>query len=254
MPCALAKNPARCASLADKGLVTGATLSARADSAREKLVAGGFTEEALATAADLSTADVWRAIAVTYASAYSGTGPADHPCGFRFAAVDEHGAERPATESERAAWYADASGIPPGSGVAIVDTRASGDDPGFAGLICLRDLVQTPTVGDAIAATRAELPRPGLPVIIVHGTNDGLIPEAFSSAPYVAAAQKEGRLVRMVRVEGAQHFDAFLARPGYRERYVPLLPRLHAALDALWTHLDGASAMPADQLILKSRP
>ena len=251
MPCALAKNAARCASLAAAGMVTGSTLSARADNAREALLASGFTEDALSTAADLTAADVWRAIAVTYSSAYSATGPTDHPCVYRFAVLGEGGAERQATEAERAAWYADASGIPPGSGVALIDAKASGEDAAFAGLKCLRDLVVTPTVGDAIAATRAELPRPGLPVLVVHGTSDGLIPEAFSSAPYLAASRKEGRLVRGWRVEAAQHFDAFLARPGYRERHVALLPHVHAALDALWTHLDGTSPMPADRLISK---
>ncbi|HSI05543.1 MAG: 3-hydroxybutyrate oligomer hydrolase family protein [Myxococcota bacterium] len=254
MPCALLKNVARCASLAGAGMVTGTTLSARADNAREILRTSGFTDEALATGTDVTAADLWRAIAVSYASAYSAAGPADHPCGYRLALLAEDGAERQATESERAAWYADASGIPPGSGVAIVDTKASGDDPTFAGLECLRKLVVTPTVGDAIAATRAELARPGLPVLIVHGTHDGLIPEAFSSAPYVAVSRMEGRVVRAWRVEGGQHFDAFLARPGYRERYVALLPHVHAALDALWTHLDGTTPMPADQWIAKSRP
>ncbi len=251
MPCALEKNAVRCASLAAAGMVTGATLSARADNARQILLASGFTEDALATATDLTAADVWRAIAVTYASAYSSTGPADHPCGYRFGSVGDHGIERQPTVAERAAWYADASGLPPGSGVAIIDGKASGDDPAFAGLVCLRNLVVTPTVGDAIAATRAELPRPGLPVVIVHGTNDGLIPEAFSSGPYLAASRKEGRLTRGWRVEAGQHFDAFLGRPGYRERYVALLPHVHAALDALWTHLDGTTPMPADRLISK---
>ena len=254
MPCALLKNAARCASLAAANLVVGTTPSARADSAREALIASGFTNEALATAADLTTADLWRAIAVTYASAYSGTGPSEHPCGYRFATRADDGSERPASENERALWYAAASGIPPGTGVAIIDSKASGEDPDFPGLMCLRDLVVMPTVGDAITATRAELPRPGLPVLIIHGIDDGLVPEAFSSAPYVSASQKEGRVVRAWRIAGAQHFDALLSLPSYRERHVALLPHLHRGLDALWLHLEGKTPMPADQSIAKSRP
>ena len=59
----------------------------------------------------------------------------------------------------------------------------------------------SPTSGDenakrlleGVAATRASVPRGGLPVIVIHGTDDGLIPPAFSSAPYVAAARAAGR-------------------------------------------------------------
>jgi hydroxybutyrate-dimer hydrolase len=46
------------------------------------------------------------------------------------------------------------------------------------------------------------------------------------------------------RVPHAQHFEAFLALPGFGDRYVPLLPYGHAALDALWSHLAEGMPMP----------
>ena len=113
-----------------------------------------------------------------------------------------------------------------------------------------RDLFQL--VDDArrvrggVEATRAGLPREGLPVVLVHGVDDGLIPIAFTSDPYVAWARTAGREVSLWRVHGAQHFDGFLVLPDYAERYVPLIPYVHAALDQVVAHLDGKGALPAD--------
>ncbi|MBP6797505.1 MAG: hydrogenase, partial [Luteimonas sp.] len=89
----------------------------------------------------------------------------------------------------------------------------------------------------------------GLPVVVVHGTDDGLVPMAFSSAPYVVAAKAAGRDVRFWRVTNAQHFDGFLGLPDYAARYVPLLPYVYAALDRVSAHLDGQGALPADAVI-----
>jgi hydroxybutyrate-dimer hydrolase len=50
-------------------------------------------------------------------------------------------------------------------------------------------------------------------------------------------------------VRRAQHFDAFLALPGYGARYVPMLPYVHAALDQIGAHLDGLAGPPADAVI-----
>ncbi|HWI23645.1 MAG TPA: 3-hydroxybutyrate oligomer hydrolase family protein, partial [Lysobacter sp.] len=102
-------------------------------------------------------------------------------------------------------------------------------------------------VRKGIDETLARAPRAGLPVVVIHGTDDGLVPPAFSSAPYVAMAKASGRDVAYWQVRNAQHFDAFLALPDYGARYVPLLPYVYAALDRVSAHLDDASApLPAD--------
>lgn len=86
-------------------------------------------------------------------------------------------------------------------------------------------------VRKGIADTRATLPRAGLPVVI-HGRSDGLVPQAFSSAPYVAMASVAGRNdVRYWQVDNAQHFDVFLALPPMAAAYLPLLPYVYSALD-----------------------
>ncbi|NYZ63786.1 hydrogenase [Luteimonas sp. SJ-16] len=249
---------ARCATLREAGLVEGGDTPAQARSARDRMEAAGWTGPALRAGALSVGFDLWRSVAVTYASAYGRFGFDAHPCGYRVAALDASLAPRPATSTERAGWWSDGSGIPPGAGVGIVDARAAGPDPAWPGLRCLRALVAGDSeaarrVQTGVSATRAGPPRVGLPVVVVHGIDDGLIPMAFSSVPYVDAARAADRDVRFWQVENAQHFDGFLALPDYGARYVPLLPYIYAALDQVTAYLDGEGALPADARI-RTRP
>src|SRR5690606_2205033 len=244
---------ARCASLAGAGVVQGADTAAQAASAREQLLAAGWTDGALRAGALSAGFDLWRAVAATYASAYGRYGVGEGPCGFSFAAQGPDFLPRAATAAERAAWWADASGIPPGAGVGLVDAGVMPPDLTLQGLQCLRALwtgegADADRVRAGIAATRAAAPREGLPVVVVHGLDDGLVPVAFSSAPYVAHARAAGRDVRFWQVKNAQHFDGFLPLPDYGARYVPLLPYVYAALDRVDAHLDGAP-LPADAVV-----
>lgn len=258
MPCALThmKLPVPptaapgCAALGEAGLVAGADDASRARAAYDALRARGWTDEAL-RAGGLSVAfDLWRAVAATYASAYGRFDARSHPCGLRFAAVDASGTPRAATAAERAAWWSDASGIPPGAGVALLaEPKAA-----LGGSSCLRALwtgddAAALRVREGIEATRARVPRPGLPVVVVHGVDDGLVPMAFTSTPYVRAAREAGRDVRFWQVERAQHFDAFLAMPAIGGAYVPLTPYVHAALDRVAAHLFDGAPLPADARI-----
>lgn len=249
MPCALpalglpapVNGEALCKRLAAQGVLQGETLAEQQRSALAKLKASGWEDAALHAAASTTGFDMWRAVLVTYASAYAGSAHDAHPCGYRFALADA---------AARPSWWSDASGIPPGTGVQIVDPAAV-EDMGITGLECLRALwtgnsPAARAVQQGVAGTHAKLPRPGLPVIVVHGKADGLIPQAFSSVPYVAAARSAGRDVRFWQVENAQHFDAFLALPQFAAHYVPLLPYMYAALDRLDAYLDGKAALPAD--------
>lgn len=233
----------RCASLRTSGELRSDTPRGQAAEALAFLRAQGWTDKALAAGA-LSTAfDLWRSVLVTYASAYAGTGPFDMPCGYRLAAMGADGVARAPTAAERAAWWSDANGIPPGAGVGIVDTMAAGEDPHLPGLRCLRALGEDEgsAVRAGIAATRAGLPRDGLPVIVLHGSDDGLIPEAFSARPYVAGARAAGREVEYRPVADAQHFDAFLGLPFLRPVYVPMLEPAYQALDDAWSRITAGT-------------
>jgi hydroxybutyrate-dimer hydrolase len=273
MPCALLHLPAdslpqpplraqveplwtlRCATLQAAGLIEGRDTAAQARSAYERLRASGWNDQVLHTGVLSVGFDLWRAVAVTYASAYGRHGIGGHPCGHAFSAQNPDFTPRAATADERNLWWSDAAGIPPGNGVGIVDPTLAPPDITLPGLQCLRGLytgqgAAADGVRAGIAATRSAMPRAGLPVLVLHGTDDGLVPPAFTSAPYVAAARAAGRdQVRYWQVRNSEHFDAFLGLPAYGARYAPLLPYVYAALDRVAAHLDGQGALPADAVI-----
>ncbi|MDR3386508.1 MAG: 3-hydroxybutyrate oligomer hydrolase family protein [Rudaea sp.] len=242
---------ARCATLAATDVLNCVGPRAQAAEALQRLHAGGWSDAAIATAASNTAFDLWRAIAATYASAYARSGVGDMPCGFRFYAHDTAGKARAPTTAERAAWWADASGVPPGAGVFLDETAtADPSDPTLRGERCLRALwtdsaPQAQRLRQSVQATQAALPRMDLPIWLMHGEEDGLLPAAFSSAAYAAWLHDNGRRIWYWPVPHAQHFDAFLALPGYGERYVPLLPFGYVAMDRMWRHLvDGAPLKP----------
>lgn len=242
---------ARCASLHAAGDIAASDPQAQAEEARTTMHSRGWTDAALAAGAISTGFDLWRAVDVTYASAYARTGPAGMPCGYRLAATAADGSARAPTVAERSAWWSDASGIPPGAGVGIVDTLAGGSDPHLPGLRCLRGLWDDDAgaVRAGIAQTRAGLPRDGLPVVVVHGVDDGLVPEAFSGGAYARWATAGGHPVSYWAVENAQHFDAFLGLPALGMRYVPMMPYGYRALDAVWANVTEAKPLPGDARI-----
>ncbi|MFC4528133.1 3-hydroxybutyrate oligomer hydrolase family protein [Dyella halodurans] len=240
----------RCHQLHERGLVGGTVVSAQAAQAHERLRSMGWTDEAMAAAASSTSFDMWRAVTAAYASAYMRRGPTDMPCGFHYAAVGANGAPGTADPALRAAWWADASGIPPGNGVGLLGGTDHSLDPSLPGALCLRSLwedtdASTQALRDGVAATTVKLPRASLPLWVVHGAADGLLPTAFTSEPYIAWLRGKGGHPLYWKVPYAQHFDVFLALPGFGDKHVPLLPYGYAALDRLWAHLYQGAPWPA---------
>jgi len=214
-PMIAAAGAQRCAALTAAGLLA----APDADLARQQLVEFGFDEFALNLAPVNVALDLWRSVAVTYASAYLRRGPFDMPCDFGIAAPD-------ATEAQRLSWWATHSGIAPGGGIDIIDNLADGRDQTLPGLICLRELYTADTeqagaLRQAVEATRASAQLPPIPVLIVHGRDDGLIPAAFSGRPYAEQARENGATVAYWEVANAQHFDALLAAPAWESAWYP---------------------------------
>jgi len=243
----------RCTSLRARGVLHAANWPAQAAEALDRLHGAGWSDAALATAASTTAFDLWRAAAATYAACYARTGVGRMPCGFRFVARDATGKVRAPTASERAAWWSDAAGIAPGAGV-YLDESAPADaaDPTLHGLLCLRELWISDTwlaktVHASIAATAAQLPRKDLPIWIVHGTEDGLLPMAFHSDAYATWLRANERTPIYWPIPHAQHFDTFLVLPGFGDCYVPLLPYGYAALDRVWRHLIEGAVLNGDE-------
>lgn len=242
---------ARCASLQQAGL-PGEAVENLPERAHMKLQQAGWSDGAIGAGAISSGFDLWRAVAITYASAYARTDAGHMPCGYSFHALDAAGLARAPTAAERAAWWSDSAGIPPGAGVGISDsTIVAGPDPMLPGLQCLRALwsgddALAARARQGIEATRAALPRRGLPVLVMHGADDGLVPAAFSGFAYADWAKRSGRDVRLWRVRNAQHFDAFLGLPVLGSRYLPMLPYAFHGLDAMWSHVAEGKPLPGD--------
>lgn len=242
----------RCETLKDQRWPSAAANLSAPAQALEILHASGWTDEALASAAASTALDLWRAVSVTYSAAYARTGVSPMPCGFGLAATHASGDPRSATLVEQSSWWADATGIPPGAGVGIVDSMAAGKDATWPGSECLSQLWSDSSelglrVVTGAGETRAALPRADLSMIIVHGKADGLVPVAFSSEPYVRWLEANGRKPVFWRVGHAQHFDAFLAFPGFGDAHVPILPFAYAALDKLWAHVVAGEPLPSSR-------
>jgi len=127
--------------------------------------------------------------------------------------------------------------------VFITETApGNGADPHWKGLAGLRGLWSgsddaAQRLRASVQTTLARLPRAELPIFLVHGAEDGLIPAVFSSDAYLAWLHANARDAAYWRVPHAQHFDSFLAWPGFGERYVPMLAYAYAALEKMYAHV-----------------
>lgn len=241
----------RGASLRERGWSNATMLQAQATQAYDRLRASGWTDQVMATAATSTAFDLWRVLGAAYASAYLRRGAHDMPCGYQYAAASMDGRRGVADAATRASWWADASGIPPGNGVGLFGATDSSVDPQLAGCEHLRNLwtgedADAHTLHASVQAVAATLPRKDLPLWVLHGADDGLLPTAFTSEPYVAWLREEGFQPLYWKLPHAQHFDAFLLLPGFGDRHLPLLPYGYAALDHLWAHLYEDQPWPTD--------
>jgi hydroxybutyrate-dimer hydrolase len=241
-----------------RGLLAAPTRQGQIAEALQRLQGGGWTLDALQAGALSVSFEMWRSVGAIYASAYLRRGPLNMPCGFSTALVDSAGQPRAASRVERGLWWSDGSGIPPSAGVQLISPPEADAVPGLAGLPCLRALwsgddTDARTLKSAIAETHAGPPRVGLPLIVAHGLDDGLIPEAFSSAVYVAQAEAAGRPLRYWQLPHVQHFDGLLGLPPLAARYLPLLPYGYRALDLLWADLEAGRTPINERKRIQSR-
>jgi hydroxybutyrate-dimer hydrolase len=274
-PTVVSQAATRCANLAARGLVTGATLAEQSADARAKMRDYGW----LADSEPLQLshyAFATPAIAMTYSNAHGRASVADNLCGFSFAATDAAGDPVPLSAAAQAGSFANGNGVPPTVGVNLVyNDAANGGGAGkrdllaaspstgaldlaLDGAVCQRDLVTghgafADRVQRGIRQVQLEGKLRGKPTLIVHGRADALVPVNHSSRAYVALNRRaEGRghgQAHYIEVTNAQHFDAFLTFPGYPERYVPLHVYLGRALNTMYAHLTQRSPLPPSQVV-----
>ncbi|WP_265937494.1 3-hydroxybutyrate oligomer hydrolase family protein [Marinobacter orientalis] len=274
-----------CNSLANKGLVTGATTDERATEALRILNTElGIQPEQNLLAPVHFALSVAQGISATYANAYGKAGVEDRVCEISFAATGEGGAVTQLSDAREAALFSESNGIPPSAGVNLVYDAAEGQptnlavsaspsssqqDYGLDALLCLRGLAvgadvvtgapltglaadMADRIAGGIEEVRASGNLQGKPTVFVTGRADAILPINHTSRPYFGLNQRvEGSAsnLRYYEILNAHHLDVLNGFPGLPERYVPLHHYYFQALDLVWANLADKQALPPSQVV-----
>lgn len=280
----------RCQSLADKGLVNGATTAAQADDALAKMRAYGWdvpNSEAL-YASHYRLANVY--VAFGYVAAYGKFSVSDNICGFSLANVDAAGNVAPQAAT-KVQLFSTSNGLNTGGEVIYNDSLGGAKlyhlgvspttqrmDGALDGMLCLRNMVTGINTVTGAALTGTELNnsqrvQAGIqqvllrgdlhkkPTLIVAGRSDTLVPVNHSSRAYVAFNSKveaAGTNLRYYEITNGQHFDAFLPNAasggiqGYDTLFVPVHYYFNMGMDLMWARLKNGTALPASQVVRTS--
>ncbi|WP_375171334.1 3-hydroxybutyrate oligomer hydrolase family protein [Marinobacter sp.] len=274
-----------CHSLANKGLVSGATLDDRATDAL-RILNQDFAiqpEQNLLAPVHFGLS-VAQGIAMTYSNAYARAGVEDRLCQLSLAATDAAGAVTPISGAAEAALFSASNGIPPTAGVNLVYDGAEGQptnlaasvspsssqaDFGLDALLCLRSLAegrdavtgarlrgesaaQARAIARGIDQIRASGNLRGKPTVFVTGRADAILPINHTSRPYVALnALVEGpnSNLRYYEILNAHHLDVLNGFPGLADRYLPLHHYFFQALDLVWARLTERQPLPPSQVV-----
>jgi hydroxybutyrate-dimer hydrolase len=274
-----------CQSLREAGLLNANNAAAQARQAQKAINDYGILEEQNVVQPAQWLFSVPQSISVTYANSYSRSSVLDGLCGYSFAATAAAPPFEPVAlaAGASAVLFASANGIPPTGGVNLVNDRAVGGparndvsvspvfnrlDQNVAGALCLRFL-ETGTgpafvTADPVAAAArdrlqegvqeilATADLHGIPTLIVHGRNDGVLPPNHTSRPYywmVAEEKGQADAIRYYEVLNAQHLDTFNGFPDFAARFIPLHYYFIQALDLLYDHLTTGAPLPPSQLV-----
>jgi hydroxybutyrate-dimer hydrolase len=213
-------------------------------------------------------------VALTYADAYAKASVKDNLCGYSFGATPANGVPPPLAPASVAQLFGTGNGVPPTSGINIINNNSVGGaavdaasispstgkaDLNYDGAQCMRDLLTASstagtTLRASIDALKATGNLHGKPAIIVQGRSDTLIPMNHTSRPYYAlnkTVDSQSQLA-LYEITNAQHFDAFIdnaAVPGYDSRLVPLHRYFLQAMDLMWAKLKNGTALPPSQVV-----
>ncbi|MDB5847242.1 MAG: hydrogenase, partial [Rhodoferax sp.] len=277
----------RCAALAARGLVNGATTADQSADALARLRAYGWStsnDQMHNAHYGLGNAVI---ISTMYVNAYGRFSVADNVCGMSLASVNATGDPQPVPAAAKAQSYAVGNGTSNGSpATPVLNTSVGGAkawtlavslstgtaDFAFDGALCQRALVTgvdtvtgtaltastvpTKAQSDAVRAGMGEVllngNLRGKPVLMVGGRSDALIPVNNSERAYAAynrLVEGSASQLRYVEVTNAQHFDAFNPFSGFDNRFVPLHAYFTQAMNAMYARLKSGTALPPSQVV-----
>lgn len=262
----------RCAALKAAGLLSAITPAAQADEALQKMRAYGWEPESDLVHASMSFYEIDPSVATTFGNALSRASVTDNLCGLSFAATDASFHPTAVNATSLAQMAALGNGIPPTSGVQLVNNNAQGgptrsnqsvDSTGtqaanLDGARCLRNLLTgadaaSQSLQTGISQTLRTGNLQGKPALIVQGRNDALLPVNHGARPYLGLnAKVEGGSSKLsyIEVMNAQHFDGFIDLvPGYDTLFVPLVLYEQRALDAMYAFLKNGTPLPPSQVV-----
>lgn len=284
----LAEN--RCASLAEIGLLTQfkedgtteTTSAERASEAQRIINDYGILEEQNWVQPTQEFFEFNEAIAVTYANAAGRFGVTDNLCGISFAGVDGL-TPAPLPSMQLAKLFGVFSGVPPGSGIQLINNNSLGGallnrfsissqgvaDQNLEAALCFRRLftgedesgqrlrgrefIDHIRVRLGLSRLRYSGNLKGIPGIIVQGRNDGVLPPNHSSRAYYGVNQiVEGHRSNLhyYEVTDANHLDTFIPFfPGFQERYIPLHYYFDQAVSLMYDHLKNGTPLPPSQVV-----
>lgn len=276
----LAGSQARCADLHTKGLLASTTLADQATEAQKIINDFGILPEQNLVQPGYWFANVSQSISVTYANAYGRFSVLDNLCAYSLAANGgvPAGAPVPLAATGEAIIFGTSNGVPPTSGVVLINNAAPGgpkEDRGSTpnqnldGALCLRSLATgkdavkgTPLTGlqqaqanridegiEEIFAT-GKLSR--IPAIFVQGRNDGILPPNFTSRAYFGLnniIEGSTSSLHYYEITNAHHLDSFNQFPGYDANYIPLHRYFLQAMDLMYDHLRHGRSLPPSQVV-----
>jgi hydroxybutyrate-dimer hydrolase len=277
-PLNLAASATRCTSLHAKGLLSSTTTNDQATEAQAIINKFGIQPEQNVVQPGYWFAFVHQAISVTYANAYGGFSVLDNLCNYSFGATNASGILGPLAAANEAQIFGSSNGIPPTSGINLINNVAPGGpkedrlstpDQDLDGALCLRSLAlgRNAVTGaplDRTAARQARRIEEGvediiasgnlhrIPSIIVTGRNDGILPLNFTSRAYFGLNNLvEGSLspLHYYEVTNAQHLDSFNQFPGYNALLIPLHRYFIQAMDLMYDHLRHGRSLPPSQVV-----
>ncbi|MFL6807018.1 MAG: 3-hydroxybutyrate oligomer hydrolase family protein, partial [Xanthobacteraceae bacterium] len=278
-PLNLAPSAQRCADLHTKGLLTATTLANQATEAQKIINDFGILPEQNLVQPGYWFANVSQSISVTYANAYGRFSVLDNLCTYSLAANGgvAGGPPVPLAAASEAQIFGTSNGIPPTSGIALINNAATGgpkEDRGSTpnqnldGALCLRSLAtgrdavtrapltglpknQTGRIGEGVEDVLASGRLHRTPAVFVTGRSDGILPPNFTSRAYFGlnnVVDGSTSSLRYYEVTNAHHLS-FNQFPGYNDKFIPLHRYFIQAMDLMYDHLRNGRALPPSQVV-----
>jgi len=276
-PLNLAGSAARCANLHAKGLLASTATPDQATEAQKIINDFGILTEQNLVQPGYWFANVSQSISVTYANAYGRFSVADNLCNYGLG-VTTGGVPGPIAAAAEAQIFGTSNGIPPTSGINLINNAAPGgpkedrvstSDQNLDGALCLRSLAigRDAATGAPLGATQGpqahridegveDIIASGnlhrVPAIFVTGRNDAILPPNFASRAYFGLnnlVEGSRSPLRYYEVTNAQHLDSFNQFATYNAMFIPLHRYFVQAMDLMYDHLRHGGALPPSQVV-----